>query len=161
MEIQFDQTKQDLFAFSRHVCLRRKFMWVFFTLYPLASLYFTRSSSPAMMLGVAVLAYFGVAVLIFGLQLLIAWGRLSSPKYRYFLSSRTCRLDDSGIEVVTEDSTSKVGWRMIQKVASTKHYLFIYITPINGFIVPRRVFSTEGAFQEFADKIRHHAAEAR
>ena len=44
-------------------------------------------------------------------------------------------------------------WSSVERIASTSHYLFVYTSGIEAFVVPRRAFQTEPEFNEFANAI--------
>jgi hypothetical protein len=53
----------------------------------------------------------------------------------------------SGIEASMADTRSDVGWAVVKRIIETRTYLFLAVSKREAFVVPRRVFASDDAYQ--------------
>lgn len=63
-------------------------------------------------------------------------------------------IDDSGITEETAVNRSTNSWRGIHKINVTRKYIWVYTTPMNLHMIPRRAFPTYEASQAFFERAR-------
>jgi hypothetical protein len=66
-------------------------------------------------------------------------------------------LSPEGIFVRTQTSESKTSWSAITKVLQNDQYVFLYVSSINAFVIPKKAFANESTLQEFLDYIDTHS----
>lgn len=78
-------------------------------------------------------------------------------------SNRTLAVYPAFASESTKHSDYKVEWLGIERVQKTGDFVFLYVTAISAFIIPKRAFSDEAAFERFYEKCLEywHAAQGR
>lgn len=69
----------------------------------------------------------------------------------------TVTLNDSGIKWSGGGLAGECGWFNVKRVVETKECLFLFISKVEGLVMPRRAVASERAFQELATYVREHA----
>jgi hypothetical protein len=55
-----------------------------------------------------------------------------------------------------EGATTTTPWTQVSKVAATESHAFVYLTPEEAVIIPRRAFDDARAFERFVERIRNY-----
>jgi hypothetical protein len=177
MEIEYELTPEDLMALQRHVrqhrpkvrrnplvasaiwigvflgCLILFYVRDVFEL-PLVDYFFP------LLLGVgagALLTLIGLT--LYGKQMarnatqrLLQAGRNAEKA----LGWRRIVIDAQGVYNASKLFSTTYQWRGIDEVATTGAHVFLYFTTMAAFIVPRRAFPNERAFEDFVDAARRY-----
>lgn len=62
-------------------------------------------------------------------------------------------LQDDGIREKQDSGDTFRKWAAVEKIAVTPDYLFVYVSGVEAFIVPRRTFANEDDFDRFVHEI--------
>lgn len=65
------------------------------------------------------------------------------------LSWRKVLVNNDFIEEKSEFSKYEVSWSGVERVEKVKDYVFIYISSMSAFLIPKRAFADEAAFERF------------
>ena len=52
-------------------------------------------------------------------------------------------------------------WSAIVRIDTSPKYAFIYLNPVNAYIIPRHAFATDAEFHAFVDLAQRYFADAR
>ena len=63
-------------------------------------------------------------------------------------------ISPEGIHEFTELGDSATNWKAVENIVKTNEYVYIHIRPSSAAIIPKRVFSNESAFDQFAQDIK-------
>jgi hypothetical protein len=74
-------------------------------------------------------------------------------KARSYLNQRI-KLNPEGVLQITPLATSLIDWAAVERICQTDVYAFIYISPLEAYVIPERAFRNEGEFHAFADQAR-------
>lgn len=113
---------------------------------------------------------FGVSLVVF-VAIALLWLILFPKKYKKrliksvtkmldegkndgFLGVRTFEISDEGIFQVRSSGESKNNWSIVERLAITDDYIYIYTASIMAYIVPTRVFGNDQEKEAFLDIIR-------
>ena len=68
------------------------------------------------------------------------------------------RLEISPNEIRSQSNfgTSEISWTAVDALAATPEYLFLFVGENEAFIVPRRAFQSDSAFQRFEQRVRQY-----
>ena len=67
--------------------------------------------------------------------------------HKYFISSE-------GVHDITEFNDTTTKWNVIENIAQTIDHLFILVRPNSAFIIPKRAFPDDSAFNQNAQDIK-------
>ncbi len=152
MEITFDLTQRDLFAFSMGHALRRKVTWAVIVLIPtLLAIFFLRNfewSLSAVVLSWLIMMI-GYALFCLVLIVVSIGIRIRTKGYRAMLGSQRAAIEEGGIELETDRGRYEIKWSGIQKIITGKKQMLLYTSPINALVIPRRVFVSDNEYLEF------------
>ena len=108
---------------------------------------------------------FLIALMMLYPRLLLWCGRRNLPRGERaeLLSMQKMTLTPTALVYESEFTNTSYQWSVIDHIDMTPDYLFIYYSLNTGYIVPRRAFSSEAAFRDFAEKATglHQAAVAQ
>lgn len=62
-------------------------------------------------------------------------------------------LEADGIRESNPTGETTRSWSSVEKAAITPHHLFIYTSGIEAFVVPRRAFASDDAFEAFVQQV--------
>jgi len=160
MEFTFTQTQEDLIAFNEHHLanspfVRRRKLTNLLTvgLLPLAigAVLFAFSLDP----GPFDWWTFPIASILLFLLYPALYRRSSRRALDKMLSEgvpttgeRHVRVNPVEISVSSELRSSTVRWKGVQKITREAGHAFVYVGPVEAFIVPRRAFASDAAFEE-------------
>src|SRR3990172_1052901 len=68
----------------------------------------------------------------------------------------TVRLDDSGIQWSGNDFAGSCQWSKVERVVETKDRIFLFVSKIEGLILPRRALASDQAFDGLKAYVRSH-----
>lgn len=74
---------------------------------------------------------------------------LKEGKNKGMLGSKTIELNEDNIISAGENSESNVKWSTVERYKETKDYIYIYISAVEAYIVPKRAFKDEKEKEEF------------
>jgi hypothetical protein len=83
---------------------------------------------------------------------------LSEGKSKRLVGARRLTLTSTGVTHRTAVTEAETKWSAVEKLVETDQHLFIYTSPVEAFIVPRRAFVDEAQYQEFAGTARRSQA---
>jgi hypothetical protein len=89
-------------------------------------------------------------VMISLLALLILLGMVSR-KNKTFYAQKTVTISDDGLFGESEYGKSEIRWKMVQKLARTRNYIFIYLSAEGAWVIPRRAFGNAAERDAFYD----------
>ena len=164
MEVSFDLTQRDLFAFSLYHALRRRMLWaVIFSIPVIVVL--TRCLSGECSSFMSGFLYWLAMTLFFFffywiIVILSIVFRIRTKGYRALMVPQRLVITESGILAETERGRADINWSAIQKMASTRNLFMIYTTPVNALLFPRRVFGSDEEFREFMQQAKTFHREA-
>jgi hypothetical protein len=69
----------------------------------------------------------------------------------------TPSFNDDGLHSVAAGFEGKAGWDVIKRVSSSKTHLILFISESEGFVIPRRAFQSNEAFENFATYAKERA----
>src|ERR1043165_2690233 len=104
-----------------------------------------------------IIAFLALAVVL-ALSVVLS---MVSRRNRTFLTEHTIVL---GEEIFTEETVynkTEQKWTSVQKLARTKHYLFIYLAQHMAHVVPRRAFRDDAEWDAFYDYCRQRTQATR
>ncbi len=70
------------------------------------------------------------------------------------------RLLTDRIEVTTEYSRGEVKWSGVERVVENEHYIFIYVSALNAYVINKKYFPSEQHAQNFFAQAQHSHAQA-
>jgi len=83
---------------------------------------------------------------VFGFSVVLG---MVSRKNKTLLTERNMTFDDHGFTSETQYSRSEMKWPIVQKLARTRNYIFIYVAQHSAHIVPRRAFGGDTEWDSF------------
>ena len=89
---------------------------------------------------------FGILAVVFGFSTIVG---MISRRNKTLLTERTIALGEDGFISETPHSRSEMKWSIVQKLARTRSYIFIYVAQHSAHIVPRRAFQDAGEWDTF------------
>ena len=175
MEIEYKLTTEDLMAFQRHVRRHRpkvrqnplvaSVIWISVFL-GCFMLFYVRDKVEIPLVDYLVSLLPGVgagALLAFVLITLSAKVMARNATQRLLRAGRNAEkalgwrrvvIDAKGVYNASRLFSTTYQWRGIDEVATTDAHVFLYFTTLAAFIVPRRAFPSERAFDDFVEAAR-------
>ena len=89
---------------------------------------------------------FVILVMVFGFFTVIS---MISSRNKTLFTERTISLGEDGFISETPHSRSEMKWSIVQKLARTRSYIYIYVTQHSAHVVPRRAFQDAGEWDSF------------
>jgi hypothetical protein len=89
---------------------------------------------------------FVILVMVFGFFTIIG---MISRRNKTFYTDRTISLGEDGFISETPHSRSEMKWSIVQKLARTRSYIYIYVTQHSAHVVPRGAFQEIGEWDSF------------
>ena len=80
---------------------------------------------------------------------------VNEGKNKDMLGKHCLTFNDEGIIETSKNGESKISWSGIEEIKETDKHFFIYISSIMAYIVPKRVFKTDGEKDEFLNFIKN------
>jgi len=71
-----------------------------------------------------------------------------------FATSTACRVTPEGIEAHDELIDAVIRWPAILKIGETSDHCFLFLNSENAYIIPRRAFDSDDAFEHFISACR-------
>ena len=68
-----------------------------------------------------------------------------------FLGNSKLILTEEGITLITEARESKTSWKAVESICETEKHIFIFISAVEAYIVPNRIFESENMKKEFLE----------
>lgn len=93
----------------------------------------------------------------------IYWRRTMRSRMRKFLAEGaraggsehgTLSIDEEGIHDTGPNGSSTTKWHAVTKVVDTDTDLYIYVSNVKAFIIPRRLFEDRGHLERFTREVR-------
>lgn len=75
-------------------------------------------------------------------------------KNRALFGHHHVRLLEEHVEVSTEFSRGEVRWEGVERVEQDEHYIFVYVSALNAYIINKKYFPSEQAAQRFFETAR-------
>jgi hypothetical protein len=72
-----------------------------------------------------------------------------SRRNKTLYTDRTISLSEDGFVSETPHSRSEMKWSIVQKLARTRNYIYIYVTQHSAHVVPKRAFQKVGEWDSF------------
>jgi hypothetical protein len=63
-----------------------------------------------------------------------------------------------GIVETKPNGESKRKWAAVTRIVVTSQHVFVYTSPVEAFILPRRAFDSDDQCQEFVRRLADHAS---
>lgn len=164
LEIEFEITEADLFAFNKQHHTRSPIQWIkriCMLLYYMSPifliLYFINLFRTLVTAGAIQNVLIAFVFLVFLLDL-IYWR--NAPKRamkkmlrkghgRLAIGQHQLKMSQEKICLKTLDGLEEGKWYAIWKIIKTNEYAFIYSTPFSAFIIPKRAFDNPDEFEAF------------
>ena len=90
------------------------------------------------------------------------WSLLRNVHHnRPFFDPRTLEISEEALTITLPSGTFSFRWHTLERVVEQPGLAYFYISKVEAFILPKRVFAHERDFAEFVDTARRHRAEAR
>lgn len=172
MKLEYELTRQDYVDFNIYHVMNSKsmknrllFVWfvspVLFLIFPLL---FRRVSPNGFWVGLVVFAVTAALwIILFPRKYKKSLAKsvnkmLDEGKNNGFLGMRSLTFSDEGITQVSEAGETKNNWNVVERLAITDNYIFIYIASVMAYVVPDRVFSDATEREAFIDIIKKNIA---
>ena len=181
MEIEYNLTPEDLLALQRHIQKHKPkprrnplvsvviwvgvsvVVYILLELQDIVHVPFVDSLLPSVEVG-ALMLFVGILLGFFGIVLsvklktrhAIQKALKAGRNAEKALGWRRMVLDAHGVCNSSKLFSSTYQWRGIDEVATTDAHIFLYFTTMNAFIVPRRGFPSNRAFDDFVDAARRY-----
>ena len=110
-----------------------------------------------------------ISTLIFGLIIYVLIGQsgdknsdksarqiYESGQNKTLRAPATLTIDPNCLATVSALSESKLKWPLVEKIATTADYIFIYISANNALIIPKRAFSSEDQRQQCIELLQRY-----
>ena len=168
MEVSFELTQRDLFAFNLAHAWRRKLIWAVIVLVP-TFVVLVKGFTGEWTGVLNAFGYWSILVVFFcffywAIALLSIVIRNRTKGFRDLLVHQRLVVSESGIEAETPRGRSEINWSAVQKMIETRNLFMIYVTPVNALLFPRRVFGSDSEFRDFMEQARtfhRHATSPR
>jgi hypothetical protein len=82
---------------------------------------------------------------------------LSEGRSTGFYGNCTMSINEDGIRESKESGESTRRWSAVESLIITADHLFVYTSGVEAFVVPRRAFGSETAFDQFVQYIAEHS----
>jgi hypothetical protein len=92
-----------------------------------------------LLLALAIIAFWAV------ITVLTTISRMNKPMF----CEKTITLGDDGYVAESQYGKSEIRWAMVQKLARTRWYIFIYLNQDNAVVIPRRAFENSAQWDAF------------
>ena len=92
-----------------------------------------------------------LAVMIVAFWAIIILLTMISRRNKPLFCDKTITLGEESFVGESQYGKSELRWTMVQKLARTKRYIFIYIGQENAVVLPRRAFESSTKWDEFYD----------
>jgi hypothetical protein len=102
-----------------------------------------------------------VLLLLLDRFLIAVYARAMVRRSPEFIGERRIALTPEGIGYDGATGHGLVRWPWVRKIVATRDHVFLYISAINAFIVPRRDCASEAEFAEFAARARRLQTQAK
>jgi hypothetical protein len=166
LRLQYRMTFRDLAVFNFHYCFHNKTMvalfgvLLFFSVKKQVALFHgPMSFGPmAIVLTAATLIWGGLIALMFVLGLLVC---LVPSHLKNTLTEHLVEVTEEGVVDVTPQTRLETRWAGIHRLGVMRRYLFLYVGPGNGHLIPRRAAIDEAAWQGVVAQCRKRYRESR
>jgi hypothetical protein len=159
MQVKVDLTKKDFTDFQWYHFKTKglKKLLVFVVIFAFALPYVTRDDSPfsLMAYGKEVLftgAFFGLLT-YFGMKLSIRFSVSRYKDLKTILGERIFTITEEGLTEEAEYNTTLQHWDSITSVESDDKGLYLYISSIQAYIIPKRSFNSKQEMDSFKENI--------
>jgi hypothetical protein len=92
-----------------------------------------------------------LALIIVAFWAVITVLSMISRKNKPMFCEKTITLGDDGYVAESQYGKSETRWTMVQKLARTRRYIFIYLSQDNAVVIPRRAFENSTQWDTFYD----------
>lgn len=72
------------------------------------------------------------------------------------LNHRKLTLRVDGIQQISEHNVVNTPWEQIDSIWETEDYLFLYISSLSAYIIPKRAFNSKEDQEDFFNEIKTH-----
>jgi hypothetical protein len=158
MEVTFKNTKFDLIIFSLRSVFRSKIMWILFFVVSLGVVVpsikdlFDENYKLFIVGSIEIVLFMTVMFLgtsIFG----SLWVLTTHAKDKTLNSSKKVIFSKNVILSQTDTSKSELKWEAISKIEKSNRYIYLYVSPIQAFIIPKRAFAIKSEFIDFFNNL--------
>jgi len=184
MEVEYELKPEDLIAFQRYYQSHPhrpsqqggpnptgRLVWWLILMVAAVLLYFVASADFPLVEQLSfyfVAVFAGAALMLFGI---VAYARLmTSKRMRKVLNQgrnaekllgwRRFSIDAETARNTSDFATVAYLWKGIDQIVTTKEHAFLYFTTAIAFILPRRAFSHDQAFNDFVEAARRYRSMA-
>jgi hypothetical protein len=70
-----------------------------------------------------------------------------------FLGQWKLNLTEESITLTTEAKDMKSDWKAIENISETEKHVFIFISAVKAFIIPKGAFENESSKKEFLEEV--------
>lgn len=74
---------------------------------------------------------------------------INEGKNEDLIGNKTLKLRDDHILSISDNSESKVKWNTVERYVETDRYIFIYISAVSAYIIPKEDFDSEEKKDKF------------
>jgi hypothetical protein len=71
-----------------------------------------------------------------------------------FLGNSKLTLTEEGITLINEAKELKTSWKAVESICETEKHIFIFISAVEAYIVPNRIFQDENMKKEFLEQLK-------
>lgn len=168
IDVEFELTADDIAAFTLHECGPRKIFdeycggiaFILVIALAFGAGVYEQGFTPKVLLVLGVSFGFALALPSYFLVCYLYSKKLKTAykyaveqtKSDYNLCFQNFRFTQLRVRNISYLSESKSRWQRFQKIERTDAYVYIYFAPGYAYIIPKRAFADEAAFERFYEK---------
>ena len=162
MTIRYQNTFRDIVAFCFYHYPRSPLILGFYGFgFAILSAVVFQSVPKDIPIAARIIAFLVMEIIVFGFLAVIfilstVLGMISR-RNKTFLTDHSITLAENGFTSETPYSRSELKWSIVQKLARSKNYIFIYVAQHSAHVVPRRAFRDAAEWDSFYEFCRKKA----
>jgi len=95
--------------------------------------------------------FFIISILwVFFIPILNKWYHIRNSIKMYsegdnkiFIGQRILTISPNGIIVKSDNGESKINWNLVNKIVESNDHLYIYVSSVSAYIIPKKIFKDE------------------
>lgn len=160
IEVEFELTVDDLVAFNAYACKRlskkcRACTFITYTsvfVFSFFSVVYFNQYVPVILSFFLGSLFIGLFYIFYSKNSYKRFYQSSDYQNAYIFDQKKCVVSIHGLKEEAERFHSIMKWTMFLSVEHVNGYIYLFVAPHYAFIIPKRAFADEAAFERFYEK---------
>lgn len=166
MRIRYKNNLSDILNFSLYTYVRSPLMLTLFSIYVILSSFtnlvdsLEEASIRSVVIGNFILSE-GISIFVMlGILAIIIFLTVLSKKNKNYYIDKELSISKDGLTQTSEINKSGLKWEGVQKLASTRSYIYLYVNQFSAYIIPKRAFEHVEQWESFNSAVIEFSGKA-